>query len=323
MEVTVIICAYTQDRWQELLEAAASVARQTLPARQLIVVIDNNPELLAQARAQLPFATVVENAGARGLSGGRNTGIALAEGEIIAFMDEDACAEPNWLEMLAASYRDPAVMGVGGRVTPLWERGRPAWFPEEYDWVVGCTHRGARQTAGPVRNFIGCNMSFRRTVFAAAGTFTAEFGRLASFPVSCDDTEFCIRLRQQMPGAVLLYEPRARVLHRVPGQRATWSYFRLRCYAEGISKAQVTRFVGANDGLSNERAYVTHTLPASVGARLKSFLLDLDQDAGAGAGAMLAGLAITAAGYVHGRWQQQQAPFLWGKAQPWRTEEAR
>ena len=321
MDVTVIICAYTEERWQDLLEAAASVQRQTLPARQLIVVIDNNPPLLARARAHLPFATVVENAGARGLSGGRNTGIALAEGEIVAFMDEDACAEPGWLEMLTAPYRDPDVMGVGGRVMPLWEGGRPAWFPEEYDWVVGCTHRGAQETAGPVRNFIGCNMSFRRSVFAAAGTFTAEFGRIAAFPISCDDTEFCIRLRQQLPGAVLLYEPRARVLHRVPARRATWSYFRLRCYAEGISKAQVTRFVGANDGLASERTYVMRTLPASVRSKLKTFLLDFDQAAGAGAGAMIGGLAITAAGYVRGRWQQQ-APLLWGRGPRPRAEEA-
>jgi hypothetical protein len=292
------------------------------------VVIDNNPALLAQAQAHLPGVTVIENTLDRGLSGARNSGIALAEGEIVAFMDEDACAEPNWLALLLAHYADPDVIGCGGAVVPLWEGGRPPWFPEEYDWVVGCTYRGAyqhqpQQGAVSVRNFIGCNMSFRRAAFAVAGGFTASLGRTATFLVSCEETEFCIRLSQRWPGGRLVYEPRARVLHHVPAQRTTWAYFRLRCYAEGLCKAQVTQFVGANDGLSSERAYILRTLPRGAGAGLKALLLDLDRDAGARAGALAAGLAITATGYAAGRWQQSGLPRLWGRrAQPWQAGEA-
>lgn len=322
MDVTVIICAYTEDRWNDLLEAAASVQRQSLPARQLIVVIDHNPELLARAREHLPFATVIENSHARGSSGGRNSGLALAHTEIVAFMDEDACAEPNWLEMLVAPYQDPAVIGVGGLVRPLWETGRPDWFPEEYDWVVGCSHDGTGQQAGAVRNFIGANMSFRRSAFDAAGPFADELGRLAAFPISCDETEFCIRLRQRCPDGKLVIEPRARVLHRVPASRTTWDYFRLRCYAEGLSKAQVTQFAGAGDGLANERTYVLRTLTAALGKNLKSLLLETDRDAGARAGALLAGLAITAAGYGRGRWNLRgSAQRVSSSVQSWQAEE--
>lgn len=322
MDVTVIICAYTEDRWNDLLEAAASVQRQSLPALQLIVVIDHNPELLARARKHLPYATVIENSHARGSSGGRNSGLALAQTEIVAFMDEDACAEPNWLEMLVAPYQDPAVIGVGGLVRPLWETGRPDWFPEEYDWVVGCSHDGTGQQAGAVRNFIGANMSFRRSAFDAAGPFADELGRLAAFPISCDETEFCIRLRQRCPDGKLVIEPRARVLHRVPASRTTWDYFRLRCYAEGLSKAQVTQFAGAGDGLANERTYVLRTLTAALGKNLKSLLLEIDRDAGARAGALLAGLAITAAGYGRGRWNLRgSAQRVSSSVQSWQAEE--
>lgn len=353
LDAAVIICAYTDLRWQELLEAAASVRRQSTPARQIIVVVDNNPALFERAQAHLPFATVVENNQAPGLSGARNTGIALAETAVVAFMDEDAIADPDWLATLLEGYKDDQVAGVGGAVLPLWDGGRPGWFPAEYDWVVGCTYAGANDKPGPVRNFIGCNMSFRRSALEAvaqgAGPFTANLGRTgdrhagrrltfrrasqvdqrpaapleaakaqsglgaaclaaapkqaAPLPISCDETELCIRLSRRLPESRLLHEPRARVLHRVPRQRATWSYFRTRCYAEGLSKAFVTRMVGAGAGLSSERSYVLRTLPAAVGRGLLSLLMQLDKDVAGRTGAVLAGLAITAFGYAAGRIQ--------------------
>jgi hypothetical protein len=225
--------------------------------------------------------------------------------------------------MLTAPYADPDVIGVGGIVRPLWEERMPDWFPEEYSWVVGCSHDGTGQKAGAVRNFIGANMSFRRSAFDAAGPFADELGRLAVFPVSCDETEFCIRLRQRCPQARLVIAPQARVLHRVPQRRTTWSYFRLRCYAEGLSKAQVTQFVGAGDGLANERAYVLRTLTAALRRDLKSLLLDLDKDAGARAGATVAGLAITTAGYLRGRWNLRRSAQATSSSAPaWQAEEA-
>ncbi len=82
-----------------------------------------------------------------------------------------------------------------------------------------------------------------------------------SRPLGCEETEFCIRLTQRMPGAVLLFEPSAGIGHRVPAARETFRYFRARCYAEGLSKALVTRSVGSGDGLASERSYAFRTLP--------------------------------------------------------------
>jgi GT2 family glycosyltransferase len=323
MSVAVIICAYTERRWHELLEAVASVQRQSAPADEIIVVIDHNPALLEQARTHLPGVRVIENTLERGLSGARNSGIAVAEADIIAFMDEDAYAALDWLELLLAPYQDPDVIGCGGAIIPLWEGGRPGWFPDEYDWVVGCTYRGAYQGTSRVRNLIGCNMSFRRAAFAAAGTFTTALGRTAAYPISCEETEFCIRLSRRWPGGKLLYEPRAQVWHRVPAQRANWAYFRTRCFAEGLSKARMTQFVGADEGLASERTYVLRTLPGGVGKGLKSLLFAGDRDAGARACVMAMGLAITAAGYAIGRRRQSRwLRLLSHQTQPWQAEEA-
>jgi GT2 family glycosyltransferase len=303
--VSVIICAYTEDRWDDVLAAIRSVQAQTVPAHELIVVIDYNPALLDRVRAAVTGVTVLENAGRRGLSGARNTGVEAASGVVVAFLDDDATAAPDWLERLAGAYAAEGqaygrVLGVGGTITPVWAGGRPAWFPEEFDWVIGCTYRGMATTTAPVRNLIGCNMSFRREIFAAIGGFHTEFGRLGSSLKSCEETEFCIRARQRFAGGVFLHEPRASVDHRVPAGRGRFSYFRSRCYAEGQSKALVADAVGTDDGLSSERTYTVKTLPSGVVRGLTDAVVSRSPHGAARAGAIVAGLTITTAGYVAG-----------------------
>lgn len=115
----------------------------------------------------------VENIESRGLSGARNSGVAVATGAIVAFLDDDAVAEPDWLERLAAHYADPNVIGVGGSVKTDWLHGRPRCFPREFDWVVGCSYRGLPEATSRVRNPIGANMSFRAEVLHRTGGFTS------------------------------------------------------------------------------------------------------------------------------------------------------
>ena len=160
--ISVVICAYTEERWGDLVAAVDSVKHQTRPPDEIIVVIDHNPRLLQRAEQELDGLIVVPNQESRGLSGARNSGIAAASGSVIAFIDEDAVAEPDWLERLGQAYQDARVLGVGGAVDPMWLGGRPGWFPEEFDWVVGCTYLGFPTSRSPVRNLIGCNMSMRR-----------------------------------------------------------------------------------------------------------------------------------------------------------------
>jgi glycosyltransferase involved in cell wall biosynthesis len=298
--VSVVICAYTEDRWDDLREAVESVRRQTTPPRELIVVIDHNPRLLARARASLPSVVVLANTQPRGLSGARNSGLAVARGEVIAFLDDDAVATPEWLARLGEGYLDEDVMGVGGAIEPLWLAGRPRWFPEEFSWVVGCTYRGLPPTRAPVRNLLGANMSFRREVFDVVGPFRNGVGRLGTRPLGCEETELCIRARQHWPRRRFLYEPRARVQHRVPASRAGWGYFRSRCLAEGISKAQVARLVGPGEGLASERTHAFRTLPKGVARGLADAALRGDPSGLGRAAAIVAGLAATTAGYILG-----------------------
>jgi GT2 family glycosyltransferase len=298
--ISVVICAYTDQRWDDILAAVGSVEKQTLPPLEIILVVDHNPDLLVRLAAELPTVRVVENREERGLSGGKNTGVALARGEIVAFLDDDAVAEADWLRAMAAAYSGPDVVGVGGRTLPLWETGRPHWFPEEFDWVVGCTFVG--RVPGRVRNLLGGNASFRRHVFDTVGGFPTGLGRTvaSSRPLGCEETEFCIRVGQHIPGAVFLYEAGAVIGHRAPAARERFSYFLSRCYAEGLSKALVTRSVGVEDGLVTEREYVLGALRRGM---LRGVRQGLRGETGgfARTGAIVAGLGATSWGYGVGR----------------------
>jgi len=312
--VSIIICAYTERRWDDLIAAVRSVQRQTAVAREVIVVVDHNPPLLERVRGHFPEIVALPNNEARGLSGARNTGIDAAHGALIAFLDDDAIAEPDWLERLCASFADPSILGSGGAVIPLWERGRPAWFPAEFDWVVGCTYRGLPARITPVRNPFGGCLCIRREVFETIGGFRSDIGRVEKRPLGCEETELCIRARQRWPGAFFVYEPRARIHHRVPAERARVSYFRARCYAEGRSKALVVRYVGTRDGLASERTYTLRTLPRGVAHGLGESVRRGDPMGAVRAAMIVMGLAVTVTGYATGRMSEWWGQIRNGRA---------
>jgi GT2 family glycosyltransferase len=299
--VSVVVCAYTERRFDLLRQAVESLLRQSLPPTEVILVCDHSRALAERARATFGDSVgVVESAEPKGLSGARNAGINHASGEIVAFLDDDAAAAPDWLARLTEPYDDPRVIGTGGTVTPSWGAPRPPWLPEEFMWVVGCSYRGLPEGRRPIRNPIGAGMSFRRAPLLRVGGFRGDLGRLDAVPAGCEETEAAIKVRETASDAVILHVPDAVVAHHVPAERATWRYFASRCAAEGRSKALVVQHVGAVAGLASERAYALRTLTRGIrveGARA------VRGDAGglARAAAIVTGLAVTAAAYGNTR----------------------
>jgi glycosyltransferase involved in cell wall biosynthesis len=303
LSTSVVICAYTMLRWKQLVAAVGSTLAQVPAPREVLVVVDHCPELETAAREFFaePEVTVLANERTGGLSGARNTGLSHARGDVLAFLDDDAEAEPGWLDGHVRRYLDPGVVGVGGQIVPVWEGASPSWFPPEFGWVVGCSYRGQPTTTSPVRNPIGSNMSFRRDVLHAVGGFRPTLGRVGTSGGGCEETELSIRATAACPGSRILFEPSAVVRHHVPLTRSTWSYFRGRCWAEGVSKAELRRLVSPSGGLVTERAYATRVLPHAVGRYLVDAVRDRDAAGAARAGAVLAGLGTTTLGFVVGR----------------------
>ena len=303
LDVSVIICTYTKKRWSNLLAAVESVQQQSTPPLEIIIVVDNNAHLLERVRAQIPGVIAIENSQQRGSSGSRNSGIAIAQGSLIAFLDDDAIAFPDWLAQISQGCANPQVLGASGMVEPLWATKKPAWFPEEFYWVLGCSYRGlsghGREAKGATYEGCAC---FRREVFEVVGGFRNDMGRVDVLPpAGGEGAELCIRARLHWPEKVFLFEQGARIRHLVPSPRTTWRYFCARCFAEGRSKALLARYArnaGARDNLSTERAYVYQTLPRGVMCGIGEVLYRFDWTGLLRAGAIVAGLSLTTAGFL-------------------------
>lgn len=305
---SVVICAYSLDRWDDLRDAITSLQDQTVLPFETIVVIDHNENLLKLVRERFPEILAIPNEGLQGLSGARNTGVLAASGNVVAFLDDDARADTSWLEHFREHYLRNDVLGVGGAVRPDWAGGRkPAWFPVEFLWVVGCSYRGQPTSLQPVRNLIGANMSYRLDALRAAGPFREGIGRVGLRPMGCEETELGIRVLNAFPGEQVLYDPEAIVWHRVPRRRMGPRYFLERCFAEGLSKALVVQLVGQQSGLSSERSYTLRVLPLGVVAGLRAGIMGHIGGFGRAA-AIVTGLTATTLGYVIGRLRPQSLP---------------
>lgn len=300
LEVSVVICAYAQRRWAQTRAAVESVLSQQPGPAQVLLVIDHNAELAAQARRELAEATVLESREPPGLSGARNAGLRAASQPITVFLDDDAAARPGWLAALVEPYNSPDVVATGGGVHPVWPELRPRWLPPAFDWVVGCSYLGLPESAGVVRNPIGANMSMRTRPALEAGGFDVGLGRVGTRPLGCEETELAIRLTARRPGSVVVYVPAAAVDHHVGRERLSTGYFLRRCWHEGLSKAAVVRLAGSSAGLARERRHVAAVIPAALLRDLRRAATG-DLNAFVRMTTALGGLTTAVAGYLAGR----------------------
>ena len=216
LKVAVIIPSYAIERLRYVHEAVKSVLAQTRQPDEIIVSVDHNEKVYHSIQQMFPYEVkVVLNKGVRGSAETRNLGIRSAAGNIVAFIDDDAVAEKDWLEHLLRCYHDTNVLAVGGRIISVWEFGRPTWFPEELDWIVGGTYKGYIEAQDQIRNMLWPNMSFKKEVCSQIGFIRTDLGALGKRARSGDETEFCMRMRHHIPSAIILHEPKAVVYHKV------------------------------------------------------------------------------------------------------------
>jgi glycosyltransferase involved in cell wall biosynthesis len=269
-KVSVIIPTYSIERFAYTCECIDSIRHQTLMPCEILLVLDPDPRLISFYRSHEQEGVTLVVSSGRGLSAARNMGIQNAKGNLIAFIDDDAVAKGDWLESLVENCSDPQVLGVGGYVKPVWESGRPIWFPKELDWVVGCSYAGLGEQRCSVRNPIGCNMLFRKDVFDKAGFFDNHIGRLGKHLMGSEEAEFSIRALGVFPDSKIMYDPQAVVYHWVPSKRSNHSHFFRRSYYEGVSKKMMNQLAAnTNQVLSTEKNYLYYLLTVSIIGRIR------------------------------------------------------
>lgn len=270
--ISVLVPAWNSKRRDELAACLGAIERQTLPAAEVIAVIDHNPELLEWVHEAFPGVKAVANAHDRGVVGARNTGVELAQGELVVLTDDDTEAEPDWLAGLESCFADPTVVGVTGELLPSWSGAEPAWFPHEFYWVFGCSYAGLPTEVAPVRNPIAANMAVRRWALQEIGGFRQGVaprqirhrGSVVAGGHALEDTELGIRIGRRWPQMKWLYQPHATVHHRVNAEQATLGYLLRRSLEEGAAKAALAQAVGSQDGLESERRHLFVVIPRGV-----------------------------------------------------------
>ena len=230
MKIEIILC--THNRYQTLRKALESAAALVLSdqVEWQVLVVDNcsrdkTREVVEDFCRRYPghFRYLFE--GRPGKSYALNTGIREANGDVLAFMDDDVTVENNWLHNLTAPLHDGKWAGAGGRVIPEWSRPAPRWLSPKAWYATGpLVQFDLGDEAGELfEPPFGTNMAFRREMFETYGDFLVDLGPRPGSEIRNEDTEFGSRLLSA--GERLFYEPSAIVYHPVQKERVKKKYF--------------------------------------------------------------------------------------------------
>lgn len=228
IDLSVIIC--TVDRMEMAKEAIASIQRQD-NRRELameVVVVDNHPraaarEWVAELANASTLPIVYRHAVPANISAARNAGIEASRGRLLAFIDDDETAVPNWSDDMVDTLENYDAMLVSGPMVPIFSGGEPpAWDPEG-SCYVRCGGTSARSTGAVMRWASTCNMLFRREILDHTGLFDLEFGKSGG-----EDQGFTLRARYA--GAKMVWCESAAVVEFTPEERKRHTYMLRRHY---------------------------------------------------------------------------------------------
>lgn len=273
MKVSVVVCAYSIERYDDVCEAVESLLAQTYEDIEIILIIDGNETLFERLQSEFGNQEAVTlwcNEENKGLSYSRTRGVEQANGSVIAFLDDDAIAEPDWIEQLVRGYEESDAIAVGGRMVPEWMVGRPPYLPEEFNWLVGANYERRLNDWTEVRNTLGSNMSFRREVFEETGGFDEQMGLKGDSQVQSEETELAMRMYDTF-GQGMLYNPEAVVAHKVFHYRTKPSWLCRRAFWQGYSKRALKHLDVDGPG-DAESEFLEHLLFSSVPRRISELI---------------------------------------------------
>lgn len=244
-KLSVIIC--TTCRHDLIKSCLLSIEAQTLSSNEFeIIVVNNAPEanseilsIINKLKNLIPIHYAIEYE--EGLSPARNHGITLAKADILVFIDDDALAEPTWLEELLKTYCEhPDAAVVGGKIRLFWEGDVPGWlhpalygYLGELDYGEGVFPIQTNQRLG------GGNFSIKKSWLEKCGGFSHQLGRNHKSLLSGEETELFIRVWDQ--GGQCYYNSEAIVMHPAPLHRMNKQFFRQRVYWGARSEARIDR----------------------------------------------------------------------------------
>lgn len=247
-QISAIICTHNRDVY--LGAAIDSLLEQDFTADFEVVVVDNGSgdrtrEVVEQRAANPRLKYIFEPT--IGLSVARNTGAGVASSDILAYLDDDAVASPQWLQVLYSAYQNNSKLAIaGGKVTLLWPQGiqPPRWLSPGLASNLGAYDLGDSMIyiEQPGSTPRGLNYSLRRSFLAEIGGFDPKLGRVGKNLLSNEElqmTEFALQRGWQVA-----YLPTALVAHNVAPERLKRSWFLNRGWWQGISECYREQLAG-------------------------------------------------------------------------------
>ncbi|MCU4739794.1 glucosyl-dolichyl phosphate glucuronosyltransferase [Natronoglomus mannanivorans] len=272
MKVSVVICTYAMERYDVFSECVDSVLAQTYDPLETVIVVDGNDPVFERVREDFGGHDDVVlhcNDENQGISYSRTRGAELASGDVVAFIDDDAVAEEDWVAELARVYDESDAIAVGGHVAPDWVTEKPDFFPAEFYWLVGCDERGMGQHMEELRNTYGSNISFRRDVFLNVGGYDENTGRKGDRHIQAHEAPVCIRMANKY-GKGVIYNTDAVVHHKLFDYRGDFRWLVFRSFWQGYSKRIMDLLLPEAAGDKNQ--YLKQLLFRFVPDRINEFI---------------------------------------------------
>jgi len=244
LAASVIICTYNRS---DLLGASIrAVQRQDFPPdRYEIIIVDNNStddtEAVVRDCAEAsPVLIRYIFESRQGLSYARNAGIANANGDLVAFVDDDIDADSKWLSAIITAFDDDEVAAVGGPIRAIWMVPRPDWLSDRWQGHFTVSEFPHARESGEFRypNYPwGANMAFRKDIFPIAGMFPTELGRVGNCLLSNEEIDLFRRIEGS--GNRIRFAADAVIQHKISAERMRKSWLYHRTYWQGRSEAVI------------------------------------------------------------------------------------
>ncbi|MHA1362054.1 MAG: glycosyltransferase family 2 protein [Candidatus Freyarchaeota archaeon] len=258
MKISVIVTTFQRGRLKYLNKLVESLANQTYKNIELILVVEKDRKLYHELRGLIkkirPNWKILFNEKITSLSNARNVGAEAAEGDLLAFLDDDVIPAKDWAEKMVetATKFDPAI--IGGRVIADWEGKNPEFLPEELYWLIGVTYKGYPDKLTQVRQVHGANFCVKRRAFLKGNKFNENLGfsKSRNKPIGGEEVEFCFRLVKQ--GRKIIYNPDIRVWHKIASSKLNFKTLFSRGFWYGYTRKIIGK-LQKNTGYAHEARY--------------------------------------------------------------------
>ncbi len=248
--ISIVICTY--NRANLLRGCLQSIFEQTCdPSEYEVIVVDNNSkdntfEVLESFFDNHTLRFFLETR--QGLSHARNLGLEKAQGNYVAYLDDDVLIPPDWLKNATKEIftYQPVLDGLGGPLFPFYTTPKPNWFDDSYAIQLGNRKESFFLISG--QSFIGANMIWKKSLLQSIEGFKPEFGYVGNLQTLGEETDAYFRAWKFKPSARFLFSPQLYVNHWVPPEKMSLSFRINRYFKQGLTNYHIYK-----SGLENNR----------------------------------------------------------------------